>query len=320
LSPRATSVTHSKRFKQLVIGGTICKVEADVLPGQRSIAPEGEYRRLGDASFVFVPHAVGLDHGTLRVTQQREWQQQLVDHREVVVDRVDRDSHCADPLGQKAIPGSCVRGQLPVAVWSPIAAIEDEDERPARQVIGESPAATLVIRQLEVRQAAHASAAEGVTGSDFRIQLSPTSFSETVLRISSLRACSRNVIRSAASIVWEHNWLVAADLRFLIEPDARARDWLDAHHDDGPRIIAFDVTRGRRGVRICMVEVRERSPKDAKRVCVTAALDDGTRIFIDRRAAERLPRRFGLTVRGVGSQQHLDLDLTGEEWGLLLYD
>jgi len=25
-------------------------------------------------------------------------------------------------------------------------------------------------------------------------------------------------------------------------------------------------------------------------------------------------------VRGVGSQQHLDLDLTGAEWGLLLYD
>jgi hypothetical protein len=106
----------------------------------------------------------------------------------------------------------------------------------------------------------------------------------------------------------------------VIEPDAAALDWLDAHHDDGPRIISYDVRRIRRGARVCTVAVRERSKRDDSRSCVTAVLADGTRILVDRRAAERLPRRFGLTVRGRGTRTHLDLDLTGEQWGALLYD
>ena len=49
------------------------------------------------------------------------------------------------------------------------------------------------------------------------------------------------------------------------------------------------------------------------------SLDDGTRFLIDRRAAARLPRRFGLTVRGFGRMKHLDLSLAGDQWGELLY-
>jgi len=52
---------------------------------------------------------------------------------------------------------------------------------------------------------------------------------------------------------------------------------------------------------------------------VSASLDDGTRFLIDRRAAARLPRRFGLTVRGFGRMKHLDLSLQGDQWGELLY-
>lgn len=113
---------------------------------------------------------------------------------------------------------------------------------------------------------------------------------------------------------------MAAEADFLIEVDASARDWLDSHHDDGPRIISYDVKRCRRGVRICNVQVRERSRRDDHRTYFTTALEDGTRIQVDRRAAERLPSRFALTVRGLGPLKHLDLDLDGEQWGALLYD
>ncbi len=119
---------------------------------------------------------------------------------------------------------------------------------------------------------------------------------------------------------YAHDLPVNADPRLSIELDAAALDWMDAHHDDGPRIIAFDVRRIRRGTRVCTVTIRQLSKGDDRRSCVTAVLEDGTRILVDRRAAERLPRRFRLTVHGSGSRKHLDLDLTGEEWGALLYD
>lgn len=105
-----------------------------------------------------------------------------------------------------------------------------------------------------------------------------------------------------------------------IRADAEARRWLDAHPATEPRVIAYDVTRCCGGARICSVSVRKRSGKDDVGRHVTAVLDDGTRMLVDRRAAERLPRRFGLTVRGVGPFRHLDLDLDGEGWATLLYD
>jgi hypothetical protein len=49
-------------------------------------------------------------------------------------------------------------------------------------------------------------------------------------------------------------------------------------------------------------------------------MDNGTKFLIDRRAAAKLPPRFGLTVRGLGRLKHLDLDLKSEQWGTLLYD
>ena len=66
--------------------------------------------------------------------------------------------------------------------------------------------------------------------------------------------------------------------------------------------------------------MRELSRKDDPEAFASGALDDGTRFLIDRRAAARLPSRFGLTVRGLGPLKHLDLELEGEQWGRLLYD
>lgn len=106
---------------------------------------------------------------------------------------------------------------------------------------------------------------------------------------------------------------------FQLEADARAREWLDLHPSALPRVIAYNVHRCCGGGKICQVKVRELSQKDDPDQYATGALDDGTKFLIDRRAAARLPSRFGLTVRGLGRLKHLDLELEGEQWGVLLY-
>ena len=108
--------------------------------------------------------------------------------------------------------------------------------------------------------------------------------------------------------------------RFQLEADTAAREWLDAHRATGPRVIAYDVHRCCGGGKICQVKVRELSRKDELGEFATGEMDDGTRFLIDRRAAARLPWRFGLTVRGLGPLRHLDLALEGEQWGTLLYE
>jgi hypothetical protein len=116
----------------------------------------------------------------------------------------------------------------------------------------------------------------------------------------------------------EHNGQVPA-VPFRVEADARARAWLSSHPAAGRRVIDYVVHRCCGGGRICLVHVREQSPKDDPDGFATGTLDDGTPFLIDRRAAARLPSTFRLTVRGVGPLKHLDLDLESEEWGELLY-
>jgi hypothetical protein len=107
---------------------------------------------------------------------------------------------------------------------------------------------------------------------------------------------------------------------FHLEADSGAREWLEGHPSAAPWVIAYDVHRCCGGGKICQVKVRELSRKDDPEAFVSGALGDGTRFLIDRRAAARLPSRFGLTVRGLGPLKHLDLALDGEQWGTLLYD
>jgi hypothetical protein len=107
---------------------------------------------------------------------------------------------------------------------------------------------------------------------------------------------------------------------FQLVADASVRKWLNLHPVAVPRVIAYDVHRCCGGGKICQVKVRELSRKDNPDELASGVLDDGTRFLIDRRAAARLPSRFGLTVRGLGRLKHLDLDLEGEQWGTLLYD
>jgi hypothetical protein len=111
-----------------------------------------------------------------------------------------------------------------------------------------------------------------------------------------------------------------SDQHFQLEADAAVRQWLQAHPSAAPRVIAYDVHRCCGGGKICQVKVRELSQKDDPDRYATGVMDDGTKFLIDRRAATRLPSRFGLKVRGLGRLKHLDLDLEGEQWGNLLYD
>ena len=105
-----------------------------------------------------------------------------------------------------------------------------------------------------------------------------------------------------------------------MEADPRAQEWMRVHATKEPRVIAYDVNHCCGGGRLCMVSVRRPSEKDRGRDYVTGVLGDGTTLLVDRRAARRLPSRFRLTVRGIGPFRRLDLDLSGEEWGVLLYD
>jgi hypothetical protein len=105
-----------------------------------------------------------------------------------------------------------------------------------------------------------------------------------------------------------------------VDADAHAQEWIRAHETEEPRVVAFDVTRCCGGGKLCSVTVRNQARSDVRRDFVPAVLGDGTRLLVDRRAARRLPSRFGLTVRGLGPFKRLDLELSGEQWGALLYD
>ena len=107
---------------------------------------------------------------------------------------------------------------------------------------------------------------------------------------------------------------------FEVEPDAAARAWMEAHPSRGSRVLAFKVSRCCGGGRICTVQVREQDGKDDVSHHAAALMGDGAELLLDPRAAGRLPANFGLTVRGLGPLKHLDLVLSGEQWGRLLYD
>jgi hypothetical protein len=109
------------------------------------------------------------------------------------------------------------------------------------------------------------------------------------------------------------------ETEFDIRPDDRARAWLEAHTGATSWVIAYDVHRCCGGGKICEVKVREASANEQREAHVIASMRDGTTFLIDPRAARRLPARIGLTVRGIGRLKHLDLELSGEEWGELLY-
>src|SRR5439155_24708365 len=75
---------------------------------------------------------------------------QLLDHGAVALDRIHRYAGEAHALLDEAVPAPCVRGQLPVAVGSPIPAVEDEQNRSSSELIGKAPRIALVVRKFKV--------------------------------------------------------------------------------------------------------------------------------------------------------------------------
>lgn len=104
-----------------------------------------------------------------------------------------------------------------------------------------------------------------------------------------------------------------------VDVDARAREWLESHPADGGLVIDFDVHRCCGGGKICEVRIHPRSTEPDAREYAHTTTPDGLPVLIDRRAAARLPRRFGLTVKGLGRWKRLDLQLDPDQWGELLW-
>src|SRR5438876_1406635 len=154
-SPRAISVTSAKRVEQFVISRPVCEVTSGERPADRPIPSNVKDRRLGEAAVGVVPHPPISDHAAFRVAQEREGQQQLLNHGSIVLNGIDRDPDEAHGLTDEPVPCSCVRGQLPVAVGSPITAIEDKYNRASRKEFGQVPGPPFLIGQLEVDRLIH---------------------------------------------------------------------------------------------------------------------------------------------------------------------
>ncbi len=108
-------------------------------------------------------------------------------------------------------------------------------------------------------------------------------------------------------------------MTFELEIDTKAQEWLAARPRPDALVIEYEVHRCCGGGKICQVNVRAQSVRDDLTEYARGESVDGIEVLIDRRAAARLPHRFGLTVRGVGRWKHLDLQLDPEGWGDLLW-
>jgi hypothetical protein len=106
---------------------------------------------------------------------------------------------------------------------------------------------------------------------------------------------------------------------FQIELDAHAQRWLDERASGQPILITFEVAHCCGGTRVC--DVRVRVGQSARKCGPLAPIGTvaGREVLLDARILKTLPRRVPITVRGLPALRHLSLDLSGEQWGLLLY-
>jgi hypothetical protein len=117
---------------------------------------------------------------------------------------------------------------------------------------------------------------------------------------------------------------VAARERITFSVDDRARVWFEGHPDVSRLFTSLMSTRSCcSGARMC--DVRMRVNVDSSRhanalaTWIPKGRVEGCDVFIDARLVERMPAHTRLTARGLGPFRRLDLDLTGEQWGELLY-
>ncbi len=107
-------------------------------------------------------------------------------------------------------------------------------------------------------------------------------------------------------------------LGFEIELDDRAREWVRRHPDERRLVIGYYERRCCGGGKVCDVSVRAEK-RSERHELVRVGSVEGRELLLDRRIANRLPRRLPLTVRGIGPLRGLSLALEGEDWAQLLY-
>jgi hypothetical protein len=112
--------------------------------------------------------------------------------------------------------------------------------------------------------------------------------------------------------------------RFELAIDPAARGWLEEHPEASRLLIAYESTTLRRfGVRLLDVRIRVNAPSSRRvadeRTWLPLGEMDGRSVLLDARLRERMPRQVPLTTRGIGPFRHLELDLSSEQWGELLY-
>jgi hypothetical protein len=107
---------------------------------------------------------------------------------------------------------------------------------------------------------------------------------------------------------------------FELAFDERARAWLDRHPGEESLVIGFEVHRCCHGIGVCDVRMRLEHPGERFRSrLVPIGEVEGRAVLLDPRIVDAMPRHIPVTVGGVGPFRGLRLDLTGDEWGRLLY-
>jgi hypothetical protein len=106
---------------------------------------------------------------------------------------------------------------------------------------------------------------------------------------------------------------------FEIAIDHEAIRWLELHPNPSPLVIAYQVTRSCCGL-VRDVRMRVSKAADSERQeLLRIGSAEGRDVLIDARIVRAMPRRVPITALGFWARQKLALDLSGEEWGRLLY-
>src|SRR2546428_6061564 len=171
-----------EHLEELLGERPVGEVASNVTVREREIACDDESG--GTCTlFLLVVHAIGGDHRRIRIREHRKGQDELVGHRLVARDAIDRypGDDRAPALELVVLP--CTADQLPIAVGSPVPAKEQQHYGIAK-VLREPPGTSVLVVEREVqRELGHARtlkeacrrARERVHVSDVR-RLSPLRF------------------------------------------------------------------------------------------------------------------------------------------------